>query len=68
MTALEVHHLIDELRRRGVTIFLTTHRLEEAEKLCGRVAILNTTLRAVGRPQDLRAQLFASALVVKTVW
>jgi ABC-2 type transport system ATP-binding protein len=67
VAALEVHHLIDELRRRGVTIFLTTHRLEEAEKLCDRVAILNTTLRTVGRPQDLRAQLFASALVVKTL-
>ena len=67
VAALEVHHLIDKLRRRGVTIFLTTHRLEEAEKLCDRVAILNTTLRTVGRPQDLRARLFASALVVKTV-
>ncbi len=31
-----------------MTIFLTTHRLEEAEKLCDRVAILNTTLRTVG--------------------
>jgi ABC-2 type transport system ATP-binding protein len=29
-----------------VTIFLTTHRLEEAERLCDRVAILNTTLRS----------------------
>ena len=67
VAALEVHHLIDELRRKGVTIFLTTHRLEEAEKLCDRVAILNTTLRIVGRPQDLRAQLFSSALVVKTL-
>lgn len=67
VAALEVHHLIDELRSRGVTIFLTTHRLEEAEKLCDRVAILNTTLRTVGRPRDLRAQLFTSALVVRTL-
>ena len=50
-----------------MTIFLTTHRLDEAEKLCDRVAILNTTLRTVGRPAELRAQLFTSALVVKTV-
>ena len=41
----EVHGLIASLRERGVTIFLTTHRLEEAERLCHRVAILNTTLR-----------------------
>jgi ABC-2 type transport system ATP-binding protein len=62
----DVHDLIDDLRRRGVTVFLTTHRLEEAERLCDRVAILNTTLRTVGRPQDLRHHFFASALVVRT--
>ena len=67
VAALEVHNLINGLRRKGVTIFLTTHRLEEAEKLCDRVAILNTTLRTVGRPDDLRDQLFKSALVVKTL-
>jgi len=50
-----------------VTIFLTTHRLDEAEKLCDRVAILNTTLRSVGRPQDLRDQQFKTALVVTTL-
>jgi len=67
VAALEVHSLINGLRERGVTIFLTTHRLEEAEKLCDRVAILNTTLRTVGRPADLRAELFQSALVVRTL-
>ena len=36
----EVHDLLASLRERGVTIFLTTHRLEEAERLCHRVAIL----------------------------
>ena len=58
--------MIDRLRHKGVTIFLTTHRLDEAEKLCDRVAILNTTLRTVGRPAELRRQLFTNALVVKT--
>ena len=55
----DVHDLIASLRERGVTIFLTTHRLEEAERLCDRVAILNTTLRLVGRPAELREQLFS---------
>jgi ABC-2 type transport system ATP-binding protein len=67
VAALEVHNLIIGLRGRGVTIFLTTHRLDEAEKLCDRVAILNTTLRTVGRPSELREQLFKSALVVRTI-
>ncbi|MGH7918500.1 MAG: ABC transporter ATP-binding protein [Candidatus Dormibacteraceae bacterium] len=65
--AHDVHELIDGLRRRGVTIFLTTHRLEEAERLCDRVAILNTTLRAIGRPDELRERLFARALTVRTL-
>jgi ABC-2 type transport system ATP-binding protein len=67
VAARDVHDLIDDLRRRGVTIFLTTHRLEEAERLCDRVAILNTTLRTIGRPAELRDQLFAKTLTVKTL-
>lgn len=67
VAAREVHELISGLRQKGVTIFLTTHRLEEAEKLCDQVAILNTTLRTVGRPEDLREQLFKSMVVVKTL-
>jgi ABC-2 type transport system ATP-binding protein len=67
VAAREVHDLIEGLRQKGVTIFLTTHRLDEAEKLCDRVAILNTTLRTVGRPRDLREQQFKTALVVRTL-
>jgi ABC-2 type transport system ATP-binding protein len=67
VAAREVHELIDGLRKRGVTIFLTTHRLEEAERLCDRVAILNTTLRSIGRPDELRDRLFAKALTVTTL-
>jgi ABC-2 type transport system ATP-binding protein len=67
VAAHEVHDLIDGLRQKGVTIFLTTHRLDEAERLCDRVAIMNTTLRTVGRPGELRDQLFKKALVVTTL-
>jgi ABC-2 type transport system ATP-binding protein len=66
VAAREVHDLIIGLRQQGVTIFLTTHRLDEAEKLCDRVAILNTTLRTVGTPAGLREQLFKKSLVVTT--
>jgi ABC-2 type transport system ATP-binding protein len=67
VASLEVHDLINALRTKGVTIFLTTHRLDEAEKLCDRVAILNTTLRTVGRIDDLRQRMFRKAIVVTTV-
>ena len=62
----EVHELIATLGRGGVTIFLTTHRLEEAERLCDRVAILNTRLRTIGQPAQLRDRLFAKALTIRT--
>ena len=64
VATLEVLELIEGLRRDGVTIFLTTHRLDEAQRLCDRVAILNTTLRMTGRPADLRDRLFGKTLAV----
>jgi ABC-2 type transport system ATP-binding protein len=43
--------------RDGVTIFLTTHNLPEAEQLCSRVAVIRAgKLLAVGHPDELRAQ------------
>ena len=66
VAAREVHDLIDALRKRGVTIFLTTHRLAEAERLCDRVGIMNTTLRTIGRPDELRDQLFSKSIELRT--
>jgi ABC-2 type transport system ATP-binding protein len=66
VAAREAHELIDALRGRGVTIFLTTHRLAEAERLCDRVGIMNTTLRKIGRPQELREQLFSKTVELRT--
>ena len=65
VAAQEVLALVQGLREDGVTIFLTTHRLDEAERLCDRVAILNTTLRMTGRPAELRDRLFAKTLLVR---
>ncbi len=67
VAAHDVHELIVSLRERGVTIFLTTHRLEEAERLCHRVAILSRTLRLFGTPDELRARLFNETLEVNVL-
>ncbi len=66
VAAHEVHGLIGALRDRGVTVFLTTHRLDEAERLCDRVAIINTSLQTIGRPDELRQTLFSRSLAVTT--
>ena len=41
VVGLEIRRLIRELSRQGVTVFLTTHYMEEADQLCGRVAFLS---------------------------
>jgi ABC-2 type transport system ATP-binding protein len=48
--------LIDDLKRSGITILLTTHYIEEADALCDRVAIMRQgKIMTVGRPADLKA-------------
>jgi ABC-2 type transport system ATP-binding protein len=48
--------LASVVRREGVTVFLTTHNLSEAEKLCSRVAVIRKgRLLAEGPPDELRA-------------
>jgi ABC-2 type transport system ATP-binding protein len=51
--------------REGVTIFLTTHNLVEAEKLCSRVGVINHgQLLAIGSPAELRSRTSAPRLYV----
>src|SRR5206468_10456843 len=52
--------LIGALRRRGTTVFLTTHCLDEAEVLCDRVAIMDAgKIIALDSPRSLIASLLA---------
>jgi ABC-2 type transport system ATP-binding protein len=49
-----VRGLLEELRRRGVSVLLNTHLLSEVERVCDRVAIIDRGLLvAAGRPEDL---------------
>jgi len=58
VAAVELREQITGLAlHEGVTVFLTTHNLAEAEKLCSRVAVIRQgRLLAEGRPDELRAQ------------
>lgn len=50
----DIHTLIGKLREEGRTVLLTTHYIEEAEKLCDRVAIIDHgRVVALGTPRDL---------------
>lgn len=54
-TTEEIHKLLIHLRDNGTTIFLTTHNMEEADKLCSRVAFLNKgQIVELGNPADLK--------------
>lgn len=52
-----VRDFILELKKEKRTIFLNTHLLDEAERICDQVAILKTKLIATGSPEDLRHSL-----------
>ena len=53
--AREIRLLVQELRAQGVTVFLTTHYMEEANRLCDRVAIVhNGRIVALDTPQNLK--------------
>jgi ABC-2 type transport system ATP-binding protein len=59
----EVRRLNDEL---GMTIFLTTQYLEEADELCGRVGIINRgRIVAEGRPDELKRSVGADVIVAR---
>lgn len=54
-TTLEIHKLLRKLNEDGTTIFLTTHNMVEADKLCDRVAFINSgEIVDIGNPEELK--------------
>ncbi len=58
-----IRNFITELRNQGHTIVLCTHNLNEADRLCDRIAVLKTRLLALDTPQALRQTLYGRAVV-----
>jgi len=53
-----IRNLIKDLNKTGVTVFLTTHYIEEADQLCQRVAIINKgKIVAIDNPEKLKASI-----------
>jgi ABC-2 type transport system ATP-binding protein len=60
-----VRVLLDERRAAGCSILVSTHNLDEAERLADRVAVLQQRLLAIDRPAALRARLTTGRLIVR---
>ncbi len=58
-----VRDFITELRMQGRTIFMCTHNLDEADRLCDRIAVFKTRLLVLDSPANLRSQVFGRKIV-----
>jgi len=59
-----VREFIEELKKEGRTIFICTHNLDEADRLCDRIGVMKTTLKRVDSPDNFRRTLYARKSVV----
>jgi ABC-2 type transport system ATP-binding protein len=64
-SAKTVREFILDLKKEKRTIFLNTHNLDEAERVCDRIAILNTRLMATGSPGQLENMVGGKKVVVE---
>jgi ABC-2 type transport system ATP-binding protein len=58
-----IRDFIEELKSEGRTIFICTHNLDEADRLCDRVGIFKTRLLTVDTPANLRQRLYGRRVV-----
>ena len=64
---VEIHSLLEELKREHRTILMTTHYIEEAERLCDRVAIVDEgRIVALDTPARLQQQSRTASSIVVT--
>jgi ABC-2 type transport system ATP-binding protein len=64
-SAKTVREFILELKKEKKTIFLNTHNLDEAQRICDRIGILNTRLMVVGTPQELERSVYGKKTVIQ---
>jgi ABC-2 type transport system ATP-binding protein len=62
-----VREFILEIKKQGRTIFICTHNLDEADRLCDRIGVFKTRLLVVDSPVNLRRQVFGRKVVFHLV-
>ena len=60
-----VREFILDLKKEKKTIFINTHNLDEAQRICDRIGILNTRLMAVGTPEELERSIHGRKTVIQ---
>ena len=60
-----VRDFLLELKKEKKTIFLNTHNLDEAQRICDKIGILNTKLMAVGTPEELEQSVTGRKTVIQ---
>jgi ABC-2 type transport system ATP-binding protein len=64
-SVIHIHKLIDQLHQKGKTIFMTSHNLDEVEKICTRIAIMKEgQIVKIGTMDELR-NFYRSTITVK---
>jgi ABC-2 type transport system ATP-binding protein len=64
MSARSLRQFLKTLRETGVTIFLTTHYIEEADQLCDRIAIIvKGRIIAIDTPENLKALVQGTSVI-----
>jgi len=58
-----VRDFIEDIKEHGRTIFLCTHNLDEADRLCDRIGVIKQRLLTVDTPTNLRNRLFGRTVV-----
>ncbi len=65
VSSITVRNYLMELKREGRTIFINTHHLDEAQRLCDKIGILNTRLLATDPPEQLANEFFGKTTMVE---
>jgi ABC-2 type transport system ATP-binding protein len=63
--ALTVREFLVALKKEGRTVFINSHHLDEVERLCDRIAVMNRTALAVGSPKDLARRYWGRTTIVE---